>query len=86
LIGENLAQRLLILTGTAGGGKGTFIRVLVGILGQTNVASLRTQLLNERFELGRFLGKTLLYGADVPEKFLNHRGASVLKSLTAETL
>jgi putative DNA primase/helicase len=82
LIGENLAQRLLILTGTAGGGKGTFIRVLVGILGQTNVASLRTQLLNERFELGRFLGKTLLYGADVPEKFLNHRGASVLKSLT----
>jgi putative DNA primase/helicase len=82
LIGENVAQRLLILTGTAGGGKGTFIRVLVGILGQTNVASLRTQLLNERFELGRFLGKTLLYGADVPEKFLNHRGASVLKSLT----
>src|SRR5205814_5947762 len=38
--------------------------------------------LGERFELGRFLGKTLLYGADVPEKFLNHAGASVLKSLT----
>lgn len=82
LIGENLAQRFLILIGTAGGGKGTFIRVLVGILGQTNVASLRTKLLGERFELSRFLGKTLLYGADVPEKFLNHAGASVLKSLT----
>jgi|ERR1700731_1244805 len=82
LIGENLAQRFPILTGTAGGGKGTFIRVLIGIIGQINVASLRTQLLGERFELGRFLGKTLLYGADVPEKFLNHRGASVLKSLT----
>src|SRR5439155_16440126 len=35
-----------------------------------------------RFELSRFLGKTLLYGPDVPENFLNHRGASVLKSLT----
>ena len=82
LIGENLAQKFLILSGMAGGGKGTFIRVLVGIIGGANVATLRTQLLTERFELGRFLGKTLLYGADVPEKFLNHRGASVLKSLT----
>ena len=82
LIGENLAQKILILTGTAGGGKGTFVRVLNGVIGQTNLASLRPQLLGERFELGRFLGKTLLYGADVPENFLNQRGASVLKSLT----
>jgi P4 family phage/plasmid primase-like protien len=82
LIGENLAQRILILTGTAGGGKGTFIRVLNGIIGEINLASLRTHLLGERFETSRFLGKTLLYGADVPEDFLNQRGASVLKSLT----
>jgi len=82
LIGENVAQKIVILTGTAGGGKGTFIRVLIGIIGQLNLASLRPQLLGERFELGRFLGKTLLYGADVPENFLNQRGASVLKSLT----
>jgi P4 family phage/plasmid primase-like protien len=82
LISENLAQKFLILIGTPGGGKGTFVRVLVGIIGSANVASLRPQLLGERFELGRFLGKTLLYGADVQENFLNQRGASVLKSLT----
>jgi P4 family phage/plasmid primase-like protien len=82
LIGENLAQRILILIGTPGGGKGSFVRVLSGIIGQINIASLRPQLLGERFELGRFVGKTLLYGADVPENFLNQRGASVLKSLT----
>ena len=82
LIGENLAQRILILTGTAGGGKGTFIRVLCGIIGSSNLGALRTQLLGERFELGRFLGKILLYGADVSDDFLNHRGASILKSLT----
>jgi P4 family phage/plasmid primase-like protien len=82
LIGENLAQRILLLIGTAGGGKGTFIRVLRGIIGADNVGALRTQLLCERFELGRFLGKTLLYGADVPDDFLNHRGASILKSLS----
>jgi P4 family phage/plasmid primase-like protien len=82
LVGENLAQRMVILTGTPGGGKGTFILVLTGIIGQMNLATLRPQLLGERFELSHFLGKTLLYGADVPENFLNQRGASVLKSLT----
>ena len=37
LIGVNLAQRMMILTGTAGGGKGTFIRVLSGIIGSENL-------------------------------------------------
>lgn len=82
LIGENVAQTIMILTGTAGGGKGTYIRVICGVIGQVNLAMLRPQLLGERFELGRFFGKTLLYGADVPDNFLNQRGASVLKSLT----
>lgn len=82
LIGENLSQKIILLTGTPGGGKGTFIRVLSGIIGQMNLATLRPHLLSERFELSHFLGKTLLYGADVPQNFLNQRGASVLKSLT----
>src|SRR5262249_7952978 len=77
-----LAQKIVILAGTPGGGKGTFIRILNGIIGQINLATLRPQLLSERFEIGRLLGKTLLYGADVPENFLNQRGASILKSLT----
>jgi P4 family phage/plasmid primase-like protien len=82
LIGVNLAQKITILTGTPGGGKGTVVRVIVGIIGATNVGTLRPDLLAERFELGRLLGKSLLYGADVPENFLNCKGASVLKSLT----
>jgi P4 family phage/plasmid primase-like protien len=81
LIGKNLAQKIILLVGTSGGGKGTFIRVLCGIIGLLNVAALRTQLLIERFETSRFLGKTLLYGADVLANFLNTPGASVLKML-----
>lgn len=81
LIGVNLAQRMIILTGTAGGGKGTFIRVLSGIIGPENLGSLRPNLLGERFELGRLMGKSLLYGADVPENFLNCKGASALKAV-----
>jgi phage/plasmid-associated DNA primase len=75
-------SEFLLLSGTAGGGKGTFIRVLRGIIGAVNVGALRAQLLGERFEIGRFLGKSLLYGADVSDDFLNHRGASILKALT----
>jgi putative DNA primase/helicase len=82
LLGVNLAQVILILIGTAGGGKGTFIRILTNLLGRNNVGTLRTHLLTNRFELGRCLGRTLLYGADVPANFLNLEGASVLKSLT----
>jgi phage/plasmid-associated DNA primase len=82
LIGVNLAQRIVILTGTAGGGKGTLVRVILGIIGAVNVGSLRPDLLAERFELGRLYGKSLLYGADVPDNFLNCKGASVLKALT----
>jgi P4 family phage/plasmid primase-like protien len=82
LVGVNMAQRFVILTGTAGGGKGTLIRVINGIIGASNVGTLRPDLLGERFELGRLLGKSLLYGADVPDNFLNCKGASVLKALT----
>ena len=82
LIGVNVSQVMLVLTGTAGGGKGTFMRVLKGIIGKGNVGSLRTNHLTSRFEIGRLMGSTLLYGADVKPDFLNCEGASVLKSLT----
>ena len=82
LVGNNLAQKILLITGTAGGGKGTFVRVLTGIIGKHNLASLRTRCLHNRFEIGRLVGKSLLYGADVDEGFLSTEGASILKSLT----
>src|SRR5699024_11189266 len=64
LIGINLSQKILLLTGTAGGGKSTLVSVIIGIIGLGNVGMLRTDLLGDRFEIGRLMGKTLLYGAD----------------------
>lgn len=52
------------------------------LVGLQNVTELRTQFLNERFELYRYLKKTLLVGVDVPSKFLMQKGAYVLKGLT----
>lgn len=82
LLGRNLAQRLLLLTGTAGGGKSQFVIVLEGLIGRLNCAQLRTEMLAERFELARLVGKTLLAGKDVPGHFLMTKGAYVLKALT----
>ena len=81
LLGNNLSQQLLILDGEAARGKSTLVKIAQSIIGQENVSELRTRQLNERFELYRYLKKTLLVGVDVPGSFLNEKGAQVLKGL-----
>ena len=86
LLGDNIIQRFLVLDGTPGGGKGQLSIVLQNVVGTINCTQLRTEHLGERFELFRFLKKTLLYGADVPADFLNTKGASHIKSLVGGDL
>ncbi len=81
LLGNNLIQRLLILEGTPGGGKSTLALIIQKLIGQINVTELRTQQLSGRFELFRYLKKTLLVGVDVPGNFLSEKGAYVIKGL-----
>lgn len=81
LLGHNRAQRFLILDGEAGRGKTQFANVMQGIVGMANVTQLRTKHLAERFELFRYLKKTLLVGVDVEADFLSTKGAAVLKGL-----
>ena len=86
LLGKNSAQRILLLTGTAGGGKSTLVEILEQIIGLENVTELRTDFLNERFELFRYRSKTLLTGKDVPAEFLMRKGAPTLKKLVGNDL
>ena len=81
LLGHNRAQRFLILDGEAGRGKTQFANVMQGLVGMANVTQLRTKHLAERFELFRYLKKTLLVGVDVEADFLSTKGAAVLKGL-----
>jgi P4 family phage/plasmid primase-like protien len=81
LLGGNIAQRILVLTGTAGGGKSTLVEIIEAIIGLANVTELRTDHLGERFELFRYVGKTLLTGKDVPAEFLMRKSVSILKKL-----
>jgi putative DNA primase/helicase len=86
LIGGNRAQRIMLMTGTPGGGKSTLVEIIEMIVGLENVTELRTEHLNERFELFKYIGKTLLTGKDVPAEFLMRKGAPVLKKLVGHDL
>jgi P4 family phage/plasmid primase-like protien len=81
LLGTNSAQRFLLLTGTAGGGKSTLVTIIEKLVGLQNVTELRTEHLGGRFETYAFLGKTLLTGKDVPSDFLQQKGTHKIKAL-----
>lgn len=81
LLGYNRTQRLMLMTGTPGGGKSTLMGIIERIIGRRNIAELRTNLLLDRFELFSFVGRTLLTGKDVPADFLSSAGATVIKKL-----
>jgi hypothetical protein len=81
LLGFNHSQTILLLNGVADSSKTELIRVIAGLVGLHNVEEMRTQFLSDRFEIGRFVGKTLLTGADVPADFLSTKAAHNLKKL-----
>ena len=81
LLGSNLIQRMLMLDGGPERGKTQLANVIQEIIGRETVTQLRTRFLGDRFELYRFLKKTLLVGVDVNPDFLSTPGAAVLKGL-----
>ncbi len=82
LLGENQAQKIVLIRGTAGGGKSTVVSVLEEILGKHLVAHLRPKNLNGRFEAAGFIDRRVLVGKDVPADTLSEKGAHMLKGLT----
>jgi len=81
LLGINLSQTFLMLTGTAGAGKSTLVNVIEAIVSRENCTELRLEQMADRFELYRLLDKTLLTAKDVKSNFLTTKGAYVLKAL-----
>ena len=81
LLGRNLSQTFLLLTGTAGAGKSQLLDVIVGLVDKANWTDLRLPQMSDRFEMYRLFGKTLATGRDVPSDFLRSKGAHNLKSL-----
>ena len=82
ITGRNNWQKMLILTGVGGAGKGTIGRIIGHLIGSQNVKQLRTKLLSDRFELDDIDRVSLLVGSDVAGDFLSCSGAKVIKALT----
>jgi P4 family phage/plasmid primase-like protien len=82
LLGRNVAQKIFLFEGKGRTRKTTIAKVFQLILGVDAVTQLRTEFLNERFEMFRIYQKSLLIGSDVPADFLLHDGASALKRMT----
>jgi P4 family phage/plasmid primase-like protien len=81
LLGGNAAQKILVITGTAGGGKSTLVDIIERCVGRVNIVELRPSHLDDRFEIARFIGKRVLTGKDVPSHFFESSSASALKKL-----
>jgi P4 family phage/plasmid primase-like protien len=86
LIGANTCHGIMVIRGTPGGGKSTLVTIIEKVIGEQNVAHLRTGHLGGRFETSAFLGKRLLVGKDVPGDTLAVNGARMLKSLVGGDL
>ena len=57
LLGVNISQTFLMLTGTPQSGKSTLVNIVERIVGRSNCTELRLEQMAERFEMQRLLGK-----------------------------
>jgi phage/plasmid-associated DNA primase len=86
LCGNNFLQVFAILQGASESGKSQLAIVARELIGQHNCAELRVAHLDDRFELGRYIGKILLIGADVAGDFLSHASAFRIKGMVGGDL
>jgi len=86
LTGRNYSQRILVLTGKSGWGKGMVMGVLQGLFGEQCFGILRKELLFDRYELARHESRTMLYHPDMPTDYLTSSKASLFKQLVGGDL
>ena len=77
-------QKFLILVGSGGSGKSTFLRLLTTVIGQDNISSVSLQELTQRFASYGLMGKTLNCCADIEVGKLEN--VALLKQILGEDL
>jgi P4 family phage/plasmid primase-like protien len=81
LEGINHSQSILVLTGDAGWGKSSLMKIMGTLIGWSRVGIVREQLFKNEFELAHYAGKHFLFHPDMPTDFLNRKEASMFKQL-----
>ena len=84
LLGRNLTQTIMLLTGSGGSGKGTIANILELVVGASNCMQIRSGCIGSRFETSSFIGKTLLTGKESQTSFFTTKGMGIMKSLVGD--
>ena len=84
LLGRNLTQTIMLLTGSGGSGKGTLANILELLVGTANCMQIRPGCIGSRFETSSFIGKTLLTGKESQTSFFTTNGMGIMKSLVGD--
>ena len=84
LLGRNLTQTIMLLTGSGGSGKGTVANILELVVGASNCMQIRPGCIGGRFETNSFIGKTLLTGKESQTSFFTTKGMGIMKSLVGD--
>ena len=84
LLGRNLTQTIMLLTGSGGSGKGTVANILEMVVGTANCMQIRPGCIGGRFETNSFIGKTLLTGKESQTSFFTTKGMGIMKSLVGD--
>lgn len=74
-------NKFAILYGDGNNGKGTFQRLLINLIGESNVSALKPAQFSEKFNLETLVGKVCNIGDEAPNDYL--RNPSDLMSITS---
>jgi P4 family phage/plasmid primase-like protien len=81
LEGINHSQTILVLSGDAGWGKSSLMKILGTMVGWNNVGIIRENLFKDEFELAHYYTKHFLFHPDMPTDFLDRKEASIFKQI-----
>lgn len=85
LMSGNPFHQAILLEGTGGNGKSTFLRVLLAILGKHNTSSITLRSISEgKFEVAGLFGKIANVAGDIDAKYLGD--TSMFKAITGQDL
>ncbi|MGY0400675.1 DNA primase family protein [Carnobacterium jeotgali] len=85
LNGNYTRGKFFILTGNGNNGKGSFQQLLINLIGEENVSSLKWKKITERFSPYSMVGKTLNIGDDIEGSYIEDN--SVVQSIvTGDTI
>lgn len=85
LNGNYTRGKFFILTGNGNNGKGSFEKLLINLIGEENVSSLKWKKITERFSPYSMVGKTLNIGDDIEGSYIEDN--SIVQSIvTGDTI